>query len=204
MQLRELPVGMTKTLPTTAMYNQIRRESALRSAGTGDDGGLKSAEALIRSTALELYKLRGRETELPDGVKNSLRAIERAFEREGVEIIDYTGRELDDEISERVSIEGWLTGSGETETVQETFTPEVNWRGKVLHQAQIFCYTANSEIAAVEPVRVPEPDSVSESLSAKPETNADTSVTATARRVQGSKKKLNARKKAAKSKKSRR
>lgn len=146
MKIRDVPQNLKPILPVTAIYNLMRSQNSLREAdGIAHDKSLKGARDALAQIALAVFALKKQSNSLPENLRNSFIALEKALNGNGVTIVDYAGCEVTDELMGCVSIEGWDVGTASVELVGETFTPEVMWNGELLHMAQVFCNRAAAE-----------------------------------------------------------
>ncbi len=146
MKPREVPKGVRLGLPVTALYNVMKSQNETRAADKAEyEIALKEAEKTIASVALAAFRLRQHQSDAPENIQGALSALERSLADNGVEIMDYAGQKVTEDIAERVDIEGWEAGTAPCDIVSETFTPEILWKGRLLHSAQVFCQRANPE-----------------------------------------------------------
>ncbi len=144
MNIRQVPQNVKPVLPVTAMYNTIKvTHSQLEHEKQAAEKELNKAKKVICETALSVFGVRNHIDELSENVRNSFKSIELALKNNGVEIIDYAGETLTEELADRIKIEGWVDGNKAEETVDETFKPEIRWNGDILYTAQVFCSRSN-------------------------------------------------------------
>ena len=97
-------------------------------------------QAFSLDKVLERHKDKLQEKELKalsDELRITRNKIFQALEKGSVEIIDFTGREIDNEILEMVEVIGWLPDAREQEHVLETYEPVVKHSGQIIHIAKI-------------------------------------------------------------------
>ncbi|MCL2697080.1 MAG: hypothetical protein FWE74_03235 [Oscillospiraceae bacterium] len=140
MKTREIPENVKIILPVTAMYNVIKSNHTEREADKANYiSESDKAKKAIAQIALAVYGFKNHSESLPENARNSFIAIEQALKNNNIEILDYVGQKLTDELSERVKVEGWVDGSTPEETIHEAFSPEIRFSGELLHTAQVFC-----------------------------------------------------------------
>jgi len=146
---RKVPQNMKSVIPATAMYNQIRAQNTLRESDKERyEKEIKNAQKTVREVSLAVFRYRNIAKSLDERAQNAFNAIENVLMNSGVEIIDYTGSEMTDELMKRVTIESWESGTAPVELVLESFSPEIRWNGELLHSAQLFCSRADPEAKA--------------------------------------------------------
>ena len=148
MNIRQIPDGVKSMLPVTAMYNTLRlHHNTQAHTKTQHDAEIAAAGQTLAKLALAVYSARQIQDEMNESTQSVITAMENVLQTSGISIIDFTGQEVTHELMERVSIEGWQPGTETIELVQETFTPEIQWNGTIIHGAQVFCSRAVSDTA---------------------------------------------------------
>ncbi len=97
-------------------------------------------QAFSLDSILERNKEKLNEKELKalsDELRITRNKIYQALERGSVEIVDLTGREIDEEVLEMAEVIGWLPDKREKEHVLETYEPAVKHSGHIIHIAKI-------------------------------------------------------------------
>lgn len=144
MKIRKIPEDIKAVIPVSILYQMLREQEKLHKEEKGQfEEARQSMESVVCEIALLLFKNRSLDTGNAADFYHMLKEI---LYSAGVEIIDYTGQVVDEQLQEKVCIEGWDEGTQREEVVKETFTPEIRYRGKLLHSAQVFCQRALEEV----------------------------------------------------------
>ena len=143
---REVPGNAKMMTPIQAVYQILRDQHALMGEERSEfEAARKKSEKAICEIALALFNFQRNRAEWTDSTRRAYQTVENALKKSGVEIVDYTGYPLDDDLLETVKVEGWEASDNEVDTVKETFMPEIRWNGTLLHQAQVFGLSAADE-----------------------------------------------------------
>ncbi len=147
MKTREIPAAVKTVLPSTAIYTVIRAQNArLEEEKSRLVGELNSMKAPLAELVLSVCRFKPMLADQPENTQKAFVAIEAALQLCGLQTVDYTGREVTDDILERADIKGWEAGTAPVELVNECFTPEILWRGELIHTAQLFCSRAADKL----------------------------------------------------------
>ena len=170
MTRREVPDNIKETTPLQAVYQILRAQHALMDKERSEhEATQKKTEKAICEVALALFNFQRNRQEWTENTIRVYQTVDNALRRSGVEVIDYTGRAMDDELLESVIVEGWEPGDGDTDMVKETFTPEIRFNGALLHQAQVFCLSARQKEDAAEEAATEAAEEVAEAAEAEAE-----------------------------------
>jgi len=165
---REVPAGVKQITPVQAAYNFIREQNAvLENERAKSQSAQKKAEKTVREVVFALNNFRRNQNEWTESTKRAFQTIDNALQKNGIEIIDYTGQTLTDELLDMLKVEGWEPSDLAEDTVKETFTPEIRWNGNLLQLAQVFCFSAKEKETDEEVEKIEEVNEVE--MTGKPE-----------------------------------